>query len=300
MKSHALLGSIAIVLLGVMPSLPAEPPADVGQRKSPDKALRWVACRHAAQPRVGMHSEHAHPTLRVVRACHPNAEPPADVGQRKSPDKVMRVPRTEDFAVNGRGDSPAWQKARWEPLHRRSAEGHPYQTRVKVLYSTTGLYVLMDATDSKITATMKEDFLDLWTEDVFEFFLWTDERHPLYFEYEISPLGLELPILIPNIDGKLLGWRPWHYEGPRKTRKATTVVGGPKQSGAKVSGWKAEVFVPYELLKPLGSVPPKPGSRWRANFYRVDHDGGRAASWDRARVGADFHEFHKFGTLVFE
>ena len=111
--------------------------------------------------------------------------------------------------------------------------------------------------DRKITASMDEDFLDLWKEDVFEFFLWTDPRHPLYFEYEISPLGFELPILIPNLDGRYLGWRPWHYEGSRKTRKATAVSGGPKQSQATVTGWTAEVFVPYELLDPLGNVPPR-------------------------------------------
>ena len=59
----------------------------------------------------------------------------------------------------------------------------------------------MEATDRTITATMQDDFLDLWKEDVFEFFLWPDERHPVYFEYEISPLGFELPILIPNLEG---------------------------------------------------------------------------------------------------
>ena len=75
---------------------------------------------------------------------------------------------------------------------------HAYETRVKVLYSPTGLYVLMDATDRRLTATMKEDFLDLWNEDVFEFFLWPDEKQPVYFEYEISPLGFELPILVPE------------------------------------------------------------------------------------------------------
>ena len=48
---------------------------------------------------------------------------------------------------------------------------------------------------------------------MFEVFLWPDERDPIYFEYEISPLGRELPILVPNLDGKFLGWRPWHYEG---------------------------------------------------------------------------------------
>lgn len=214
--------------------------------------------------------------------------------------RVLRVPPTEDFEVTGDGSAEAWKKAAWEPLHKRIKDGHPYETRIKVLYSKTGLYVLMDATDEKLTATFKEDYQNLWTEDVFEVFLWPDERHPVYFEYEISPLNVELPILVPNLDGKFLGWRPWHYEGERKTRKATAAVGGPKKSGADVKGWKAEVFIPYELLKPLQNVLPKSGTRWRANFYRMDYDGGKSTGWDWARVGPSFHEFEKFGTLVFE
>jgi hypothetical protein len=214
--------------------------------------------------------------------------------------RTLRVPRSEDFVVTGNGDAQAWSGAAWEPLHPRTADGHPYQTRVKMLYSRTGLYVLMEGQDRTITATMGEDFLDLWTEDVFEFFLWPDQRYPVYFEYEISPLGFELPILIPNFGGEFLGWRPWHYEGDRRTRKATATVGGPKQSGATVTGWRAEVFVPYELLKPLQNVPPQPGTRWRANFYRMDYDDGKTSAWDWARVGPSFHEFEKFGVLVFE
>ncbi len=60
------------------------------------------------------------------------------------------------------------------------------------------------------------------------------------------------------------------------------------------------MFFPYELLKPLGNVPPKPGTRWRANFYRVDYDEDKSTSWDWARVGPSFHEYHKFGTLIFD
>ena len=67
-----------------------------------------------------------------------------------------------------------------------------------------------------------------------------------------------------------------------------------------MTGWTAEVFIPYELLTPLRNVPPKPGTRWRANFYRMDYDDGQHTSWDWARVGPSFHEFQKFGTLVFE
>jgi hypothetical protein len=230
------------------------------------------------------------------------AEPPDKAGKQKPSDKVIRVARTDDFEVTGRGDAPAWEKAGWELLRCRTADGNAYQTRVKVLYSATGLYVLLDAADSKLTVTaaMQQDFLHLWTEDVFEFFIWPDERNPVYFEYEISPLGFELPILVPNFDGQFLGWRPWDYEGPRKTRKATAVFGGPKQPGAAVISWRAEVFMPYDLLKPLQNVPPKPGTRWRANFYRMDYDGGKHTTWDLFPVGPGFHEFRKFGTLVFE
>jgi hypothetical protein len=157
----------------------------------------------------------------------------------------------------------------------------------------------MDGTDRKLTATMTEDFSDLWNEDVFEVFLWPDERYPVYFEYEISPLNRELAILIPNFGGQFLGWRPWHYERDRATRKATSIVGGPKEPQASIQGWRAEFFFPYALLRPLQNVPPKAGTRWRANFYRMDYDEGRRTQWEWAPVGNTFHEYQKFGELLF-
>lgn len=211
----------------------------------------------------------------------------------------LRVPVTEDFVVTGNGSSANWNIAKWEPLTHRTKNGLPYETKVKALYSKTGLYILMEATDSKITASL-DDFQDLWNQDCFEVFLWPDERRTTYFEYEISPLGKELPILIPNFEGKFLGWRPWHYEGNRKIRKATAAMDGSLSSGATVTGWQTEFFIPYELLKPLQNVPPQSGTRWRANFYRMDYDEGKKTAWQWAPVGSSFHEFDKFGTLTFE
>jgi predicted TIM-barrel fold metal-dependent hydrolase len=239
----------------------------------------------------------------LEKVYHKNAERVlfgvAKVDNRPEPPE-LHVKPVDDFDLTGDGSAAAWKKAEWQTLRRRSKDGPDYETRVKVLHSKKGLYVLADAVDRKITATIKEDFKDLWTEDVFEVFLWPDEGQPLYFEYEISPLNVELPILVPNLDGKFLGWRPWHYEGGRKTRKATAARGGELKSGAAVSGWTAEVFIPYELLTPLQNVPPKTGGRWRTNFYRMDYDDGKTTSWDWAPVGPSFHEFKKFGTLIFD
>ncbi len=211
----------------------------------------------------------------------------------------LSVRPSDDFDVTGAGDNAAWRRAEWTQLRKRQPDGHPYESRFKVLYSKTGLYFLMDGSDRTLTATMDQDFLDLWNEDVFEVFLWPDERYPVYLEYEISPLNHELPILIPNFGGQFLGWRPWHFEGDRLTRKATTVTGGKKEPHAAIQGWRAEFFIPYTLLKPLQNVPPTPGTRWRANFYRVDYDEGKTTQWDWAPVGPSFHEFQKFGDLLF-
>ena len=212
----------------------------------------------------------------------------------------LSVPHVKDFDVTGAGEAPAWKAAAWVPLRKREPHNHPYDTRIKVLYSDTGLYLLMDATDARLTATMTEDFMELWHEDVFEAFLWTDERHPVYFEYQISPLNRELVILVPNFGGQFLGWQPWQYEGDRRVRKGTTIRGGPREPHASIGGWRAEVFIPYALLRPLQNVPPKPGARWRANFYRMDHDEGKRTQWEWAPVGPSFHEYEKFGELVFE
>ena len=117
---------------------------------------------------------------------------------------------------------------------------------------------------------------------------------------EFKAFGEKLTILVPKLDGEFLGWRPWHYEGNRRIQKKVSASGGPNDSMAKVTGWRAEVFVPYDLLKPLRNVPPKPGTKWRANFYRVDYDDKMNTGWDWSRVGPSFHEIEKFGTLVFE
>ncbi len=212
----------------------------------------------------------------------------------------LTVKHCDDFEVSGQGDAEAWKSTDWVELNRRPPGQSSYSARFKVLYSDTGLYVLFDGSDKQLHATLEGDYLELWTEDVFECFFWTDEGKPLYFEYEISPLGYELPLLMPNSDGTYFGWIPWQYEGGRKTRKKISIRGGEQKSMAAITGWSAEVFIPFALLKPLDNVPPKSGTRWRANFYRIDYDDNMTTQWDWARVGPSFHEFKKYGQLIFE
>jgi Carbohydrate family 9 binding domain-like len=263
-------------------------------------AVRFLfpwSCAVAAALALVIHA----PVLDAMSSASPSPQQTASAPASSARPEI-RVRAVEDFAVNGRGDNPAWNGVEWTTLNARNNAKDPYPTKFKVLYSKKGLYVLMDAVDKKLTATFRKDFENLWTEDVFEVFLWTDERDTVYFEYEISPLNYELPIIIPNFEGTFLGWLPWHYDGERKIQKAVSVTGGKQESGAAVESWRAEFMIPYDLLRPLRNAVPAKGTKWRANFYRIDHDRGKdqAVQWAWSPVQKNFHDFRNFGTLIFE
>lgn len=219
-------------------------------------------------------------------------------------DSTLIIKKTTDFKVNGEGTAANWASAQWFDLMvqkgpGQGAAGTKFPTRVKVLYSPKGIYFLFNCTDKKLTATILEDFGTLFKEDVVEVFLWPDPKHPIYLEYEISPLDYELAILVPNINGKAQGWKPWFYNESNRVQHATSVQGGQKKSMASVEGWKAEFFIPYTLMNPIVQSPPQSGTRWKGNFYRIDYD-SQPTYYSWQPTSGSFHEFKKFGTLLFE
>src|ERR1700688_1938389 len=157
----------------------------------------------------------------------------------QSPDStVLTVNKTKDFEITGDGTAVNWNEEKWLPLLKRK-HGDVYLTKLKILYSDSGIYCLYYCQDNKLTSTLREDYADLFNEDVVEAFFWTDESVPMYFEYELSPFNYELPILVPNIKGNFLGWRPWHYEGNRKTRHATHVI----KDNKGIIAWTGGFFI---------------------------------------------------------
>ncbi len=205
------------------------------------------------------------------------------------------IKHSEDFEVTGLGDAEHWGKTTWVNIPQRGKDQISYNTKVKILYSATGIYFLFDCEDKFITSTITEDFGDLYNEDVVEVFFWTDENYPFYFEYELSPTNYELPIFVPNVEGDFFGWRPWHYEGVRRTRRATFI----HRKDNVVTNWTAEFFIPFALLKPMSNVPPVSGTKWRANMYRLDYDNGQTR-WEWQPIRTNFHDFERFGSFVFE
>lgn len=209
------------------------------------------------------------------------------------------IKKTSDFEVSGNGLSENWDKTSWLAISKLSGQGVDYSTRSKILYSETGIYFLFFCQDKKLSATFQADFMDLWNEDVVELFLQPDSSKSSYLEYEISPLNYELPLIIFNERGRLNSWIPFHYKGERQTKHRTTVKGGSQKSKAEIESWTTEIYIPYELLKPLMKEVPSSGTRWRGNLNRIDYDKGENL-WAWQRNSGNFHEFEKFGIFEFE
>jgi len=224
-------------------------------------------------------------------------DPKASESQKIVP---LVVRKCSDFDLTGEGDNSEWGKTEWNYLTKLDEGGKIYTTKFKILYSAKGVYVLFDGDDDKISTQYDKDFDDLFKGDVYEVFFHTDPNTPVYFEYEINQLNKELVLLIPKINGSAYGWIPWHYENERAVKKMINVMGGKMISNAAITSWSAELFFPYDLLTPLGSVPPKSGTIWNANFYRLDYDSGKMIKWAWGPVQKSFHELDKFRPIKFE
>ncbi|MEJ7740113.1 MAG: carbohydrate-binding family 9-like protein [Chitinophagaceae bacterium] len=231
---------------------------------------------------------------------------PSGIKKDDSSEQVKRtsagpllVKRCNDFTLTGKADSKQWESTAWNLLIKLDSGGRNYQSKFKILYSASGIYVFFSGEDSLVTTVYDQDFGNLFRGDVFEAFFHTEPNTPLYLEYEVNPLNKELVLIVPHFNNPY-GWIPWHYEDGRRVRKAVNVVGGRMESNSRIRSWNAELFFPFELFKPLENVPPVSGTTWKANFYRLDYDSGNMIKWAWSPVNKSFHEFLKYRQIIFE
>ncbi|MCF6360853.1 MAG: carbohydrate-binding family 9-like protein [Cyclobacteriaceae bacterium] len=210
------------------------------------------------------------------------------------------VKATTDFELSGDGSSSKWEEANWVSITQQANQSSPMETKFKVLYSEKGIYFLFYNEDASLDASILADNKHLWKEDVVEVFLWADTTKEVYFEYELSPLNYELPLMVMNIEGQRHRWQPWFYEDDRAILHQTAVQGGSKKSGASIKSWTGDFFIPFSLLLPIGQMPPISGAEWKANMYRMDYVNKKGMYWSWKKINSSFHEIQNFGTLIFE
>ncbi len=162
-------------------------------------------------------------------------------------------------------------------------------TEVRSLWNDTEWRLLYRIHDTHTWATMTKRDANLYEEEVVEVFLDPIGDLQSYFEIELNPLGTVLDLVLRKNRSGYKGDIAWNCEGLR------TLV------RKHADGWTAEMAIPFASVT---NAPPVIGSRWRANFYRIDRptrDGSvprELTAWSPP-LRPNFHTPEKFGIVEF-
>ncbi len=164
--------------------------------------------------------------------------------------------------LNADPKSPLWASAARAEIIKDCTHVVDYpaiKSEVRAFWTDTDLYLLFQCPYKDLNLWLPAmgggPRNKLWDKDVVEFFLgddWTNIRH--YREFEIAPTGDWIDLAI-NLD------KDSYDQSWRSGWKTTARI----DEKAKV--WYAAARIP---LTAVSTQPVKPGTKWRANLYRIE------------------------------
>lgn len=170
-----------------------------------------------------------------------------------------------------------------------------YPTVARILRDDQYLYVAFDCRDDQVYVHPGRRHDDpIWEDEVVEVFLDPTGTGRDYLEIDLSPAGV-------SFDARFESWRS--DLGPARAWESGVAAAAWIDRGpAGDRGWSVELRLPIEAVR--GSAPPpRPGSRWRANLYRLETHNRAGVVEGQAfspPYRADFHALDRFGWLVFD
>lgn len=180
-------------------------------------------------------------------------------------------------SVDGTPDEPLWATANRSPLVD-SLAGEPVRlgaaredapewgpTQVAFSWDETHLYVAAWLPDQDLRGTHTERDAPLWKEEVFELFVFGDDRRADYLELQVSPRGVQFDA---RFERYRKGDEAWNggFAAPVAVRGTIEV---PED---KDEGWTTELAVPWSDICEHTEVacPVAAGMRLRVNTFRLE------------------------------
>jgi hypothetical protein len=171
---------------------------------------------------------------------------------------------------------------------RETVSGLPpkQSTRVRLAWDAREWRILFHAEDAFPWATMTERDAPLYEEEVVEVFLDPVGDLECYFEIEVNPLNAVLDLVLRRTRSGYMKDFAWQCEDLRTAVTKDAI------------GWRAELSIPFPAL---AAAPPSAGTRWRANFLRIDRppEIERELSAWSPTGRANFHAPERFGFVEF-
>ncbi len=221
----------------------------------------------------------------------------------ESPTASLSIPLRKDSPpLNTDPHSPIWERSASAWMSRDCTKTIDYprlKTEVRAFWTDQYLYLLFicpyETLNVFLPSQNDRPRPGLWDRDVVEMFLGDDwDNIGRYREFEVAPTGDWIDLDI-RFDLKTLG-----SKGNRNWRSGfRTSARIDKEAGI----WYAGAQIP---LKAVTSQTVTPGTRWRANLYRIAGQGPDSQRqflcWQpTCAPGRDpNHVPENFGTLIFE
>lgn len=217
--------------------------------------------------------------------------------------------------VDGRLDEGAWQQAPWtDPFvdsRGRDRPAPPLQTRAKMLWDDTYLYLAAKLEEPHVRAGFTTRDTSVWRENAFEIFIDPTGSTHNYYELQVNARETRWDLLLT---------KPYRDEGTpisawdiRGLKKAVSVQGTLNDPSDEDEGWTVELAVPWDVLAEAapGGQRPGDGDRWRFNLTRVqwshtvedgqyvqDSTDNWSAAWT-PQEGGNFHQPERWGIVRF-
>jgi hypothetical protein len=193
---------------------------------------------------------------------------------------------TGPVAIDGRLQDAAWQRAPWSAafvdIEGESHTPPRFQTRMKMMWDDTCLYIGASLQEPHVCATITRRDAVIFHDNDFEMFLDPDGDNHQYFEFEINALntGWDLRLVKPYRDGGP-PVDSWDIVGLRTAIAVNGTINDPRD---RDSGWTVEMAVPWAALRRFAGTrtPPSIGDLWRINFSRVE--------WQQQVIGGTYQK----------
>ena len=221
----------------------------------------------------------------------------------------VTVPRIqgESPTIDGSLDERAWFEAKRMGPFVNVGTGHynakaPVQGEARVTWDEQALYVGFEVRDSNIRGGFPADSVDphLWERDTVEVMIDPDGDgdNKDYYELQINPQNLVFDSQFDNYNAPKAGPAgPFgHQEWSANVKSAVVLRGTIDQPGDVDDGYTVEARIPWASFSKAQQLPPKPGGRWRMNFYVMQDNGGVA--WSPILGKGNFHRASRFGRVV--
>ncbi len=179
-----------------------------------------------------------------------------------------------------------------------------FRTHAMALWDARYLYIGMVGLDDCVWATETRYDVPLWHEEVMEVFIDPGGQGGPYAELQINPLNTVRDVLVENVQLPREQW-DWQRWGKWQLKGLEHAVHIFRDEVLDLDfGWSVELAIFWEGLREAAGkadLPPRPGDRWRINFYRYDRPEDRPAelsAWCYTESDT-FHVPSKFGVLEF-